>query len=66
MSAPVECREFVAIVAEMRARQREFFALRPDQRPSELLRDCKRLERLVDDRVTEYRVRQGGFLDGRD
>jgi hypothetical protein len=36
------------LVERMREKQREFFKLRPDDRPPSLIRECKALEARVD------------------
>lgn len=40
--------DFRDLVAKMRAKQREFFRLRPEDRPPQLIADAKALERQVD------------------
>lgn len=39
---------FFVLVAEMRKYQREWFRLRPEERPPDLFRKCRELERRVD------------------
>lgn len=50
---------FIELVALMRRHQREFWRMKPENRPPAMLGQCKKLEKRVDDAVEELRRGQG-------
>jgi hypothetical protein len=57
-------REFVRQVEAMRRLQREFFRLKPEDRPPSLIKQARAAEAAVDKALAEIREGQGTLFGG--
>ncbi len=56
--------DFVRQVKIMRRLQKEFFRLKPADRPPSLIREAKAAEKAVDDMIAEFQRGQGDLFGG--
>jgi hypothetical protein len=56
--------EFIRIAREMRSLQRQFFRLKPADRPPNLLARARDAERRFDEALDQVAIHQRGLFDG--
>jgi hypothetical protein len=63
LEAQVMNEAFVALVAHMRAIQQEWFKTKPENRPPDLLRQCKEVEGRVDKAIERFLNKQQSLFE---